>query len=537
MSARPEEGPERPLAPRLHRRQFIVGPEPWLPAQGWLAEQVAPSLYLSRCPELPVASVTDRRGVTSWLLGLALQSDPDAAPPLEQLAGNEGDALLDIYASWSGRWILISESEIHLDAGGLIGCYYRTIHDGRDAEVWASNSPALIVALPGRGQIPQAAPKIHPGKGMDWYPPPRSRFAGVNKLLPTQILSLASETDPRVFPRPPITQVRRPKTYDEAIEALERNLVTSLSRLRERPEQIWLPLTSGIDSRLILAAAKEANLPLTTFTQRYPFMESGDRELPPLLADTAGYEHKEVRAERFSRSRQTLFDVHTAGHCVDGDRRFLAHGQWEVIPTPALILRGGVFELGRCYFHRKFPEPEPGDDLFNSIATRFHFAEFHPRSCAHFAGVREWVEWTATTSHPAIDWRDRLYLEQRIAGWVSSIEQALDLTAYERAYIANCHTYFSTVLTLPEAVRREGRHHLDLIGRMAPGLLRYPFNASDGRSRVTWRLRDEWHEFAARPRKRRYAAYVTQRVVGRAKESVTRLRGDAGARRRSAGRV
>jgi hypothetical protein len=523
LSARPEEGRGRPVEPRLHRRQFILGPEPLLAAEGWISEQIAPSLHLSRCAELPAASVTDRRGVTWWLLGVALQSDPDAPAPLQQLADNDKSTPLDVYRSWSGRWILISDSEIHLDACGLMGCFYRTIHHGPKADLWASSSPALIVALPGRKRIPHAAAKIHPGKGMDWYPPPGSGFAGVNKLLPTQILSLAAATERRVLPRPPLVDVRKPKTYDEALAALQRNLVTSLSRLRERAEGIWLPLTSGLDSRLILAAATQADLQLTTFTQRYPLMESGDRQLPPLLARAAGYDHRELRPGRFSRSRQALFDAHTAGHCVDGDRRFFAHGQWEMIPTPALILRGGVFELGRCYFHRKFPEPESGD-LFESIAARFHFDEFHPTSSAHFAGIADWVEWMAGTSHTGLDWRDRLYLEQRIAGWVSSIEQALDLTAYERVYIANCHTYLATVLTLPEAARRDSQHHVDLISRMAPQLLRFPFNPADGRLALARRLCDEWYEFAARPRKRRYAAYVAQRGAGRARQALARLR-------------
>ena len=43
-------------------------------------------------------------------------------------------------------------------------------------------------------------PQLHLGKGMDWYPPPRSRFAGV-KLLPTQIL--AGRWDGRASRRPP----------------------------------------------------------------------------------------------------------------------------------------------------------------------------------------------------------------------------------------------------------------------------------------------------------------------------------------------
>ncbi|MBA3736249.1 MAG: hypothetical protein H0W90_13830 [Actinobacteria bacterium] len=513
----------RSVEPRLHRRQFILGPEPFLAGEGWISEQIGPSLHLSRCPELPVASVTDERGVTWRLLGLALQSDPDAPEPLEQLAGNEQSALLDTYGSWSGRWILISDSEIHLDAGGLIGCFYRTIQHGSTTELWASSSPVLIVAIPGRERIRRVGPKLHVGKGMDWFPLPRSGFAGVNKLLPTQVLSLAPMADRRVLPRPPLVDEQKPTTYDEALDTLQRSLVTSLSRLRESGEAIWLPLTAGLDSRLILAAARQADLSLRTFTQHYPLMESADSHFPPLLARELGYEHRQLRPGRFSRSRRALFDAHTAGQCVDGDRRFFAHGQWEMIPAPALILRGGVFELGRCYFHRKFPEPA-ARDLVELIATRFHFGEFHPTSTVHLAGIAEWVEWTARTSQPGLDWRDRLYLEQRIAGWVSSIEQALDLTSYTRAYIANCHAYMTTVLTLPEAARRTSQHHIDLIGRMAPQLLRFPFNPADGRLALSRRLRDEWYELAARPRKRRYAAYVAQRGAGRARQALARLR-------------
>jgi hypothetical protein len=318
-------------------------------------------------------------------------------------------------------------------------------------------------------------------------------------------------------------------TYEEALDGLQLNLVTSLSRLREGPEQVWLPLTSGMDSRLILAAAREVDLPLKTFTQKYPLMQTADRRFPPQLARKLGYDHKLIEPAGFSRRRQEMFDVHTARHCVEGDRRFFAHKQWEAIPGSAVILRGAVFPLTRCLGHGGFPGPVVSD-LLQAITERFHFREFHPGSYPHLAGVAEWVDWAARTPFPGLDWRDRFFLEQRTGGLASSVEQALDLTAYERIYIANCHSYLARALMLSPDIRCSSRHHVDLIRRMAPELLSFPFNPPDD-AMVTflYRLRDEWRELEARPRKRRYAAYVAQRGAGRGREAFARLRRDGDA--------
>jgi hypothetical protein len=504
---------------RLHRRQFILGPEPALAAAGWVSDEISPSLYLSHCSDLPLGAVTDKRGVPWRLLGIAVQSDPDAPDPLQQLADNEGDRgeLLDVYGSWAGRWLLISDSELHLDACGLLGCFYRTIHRGATAELWASSSPALIAAPPGRERIERHAQRIHWGKGMEWYPPPKSGFTGVSRLLPTQILLLAVGAEQRVLARPPLVDVGQP-TYEHTLDSLQRRLVTSVCHLEARGEPMWLPLTSGLDSRLILAAAKHADLPLETFTQEYPLMSTGDRRYPPLLARELGYSHTFIRPGGFSRRRKELFDAHCARHCVEVDRRFFAHKQWEAIPPPAQILRGAVFWA--YTMSRKFPNPVVSD-LFQAISRRFRFDEYHRGSSSHFEGIAEWVEWVARTPHAGLDWRDRLFLEQSNAGWVSSVEQALDLTAYERFYVANSHVYVSTTLALSEETRRSKCHHVDLIRRMAPEVLQFPFNPPDASMlRFSLRLRDEWHQAKAHSAKKRYAVHLVRRGIWAAKRAV-----------------
>jgi hypothetical protein len=176
-----------------------------------------------------------------------------------------------------------------------------------------------------------------------------------------------------------------------------------------------------------------------------------------------------------------VFDSHTAEQTVDIDREYLARGQWDEIPDNALILRGGVFEVGRAYYHGKLPFDELGDpdEAFSRISRAFEFDALHADSQAHPEGLREWITWCLSEPEPRLDWRDRFYLEQRVGGWLSAIEQALDLTIPERIHLANAAATISALVALPLEVRIRTQHHVDLIRRSAPELLRHRFNPPD----------------------------------------------------------
>ena len=503
----------------LHHRQFVVGPARVAPDGGWHAEPVEGSFVLSASPALRIARVRDGAGVAWHLLGRAVAAAPGAAPPEDELRARTGEPIERVYSRWAGRWALVGDGEIHTDASGAMGCYYRSAVDGG---LWVSNSPALVNDLPG---VPPAAPVGPPllarGHGMDWYPPPATRFDGIHRLLPSQVLRMSSDGS-RVRPRKLLDDAFTGMEHDRLIDAVESILRTTLTSYAATGRECWLPLTGGIDSRLVLAAAAAVGAPFTAYTFAGPGTPRADIELPPLLAAAVERPHVLLPPSLLRPHRRALYDLHTAHHSVEVDRELFARSQPDSIPQGALSLRGGIFEVGRGFYAARMPEHLPDDavEAGDLIARRFQFDRFHRGSKAHRDGIRRWLAWMREEPQPGLDWRDRMYLEQTIAGWLSATAQALDLVACELAYPANSQLLLSAVLAIDPERRRRGEHHVELIGRLAPALLDYPINPPEPfGARSAALLRRELHDLLTYPGRLHYvrsrAAWLSDQVRAR----------------------
>jgi hypothetical protein len=279
--------------------------------------------------------------------------------------------------------------------------------------------------------------------------------------------------------------------HNAILDRLQESLLTGLRRLAHRARTVWVPLSAGYDSRLVLALALSAGIPVKTYTMRKvnvwhrsangrPFTSyvfGADMTLPPLIAREVGLEHSWISKGAFDGEALALFDSHTGGHTLENDRVYFSHGQWDWVQQGDLILRGGAFEVGHCFYWKRFPDALPLGSLPapSSIIEAFGLQD----DSVHANGIRAWLSWASKAPPVAIDWRDRMYIEQRIAGWLSAFEQALDLTLAERVYVVNSARTFALLTALPEETRLQRAHHVELIRRMAPGLLRLPFNPPD----------------------------------------------------------
>jgi hypothetical protein len=95
--------------------------------------------------------------------------------------------------------------------------------------------------------------------------------------------------------------------------------------------------------------------------------------------------------------------------------------------------------------------------------------------------MTQWLTWSQTAPEPTLDWRDRYFHEQRMSGWLGSIEQGLDCTPYVSIQPANCFALLSELLSFEPTMRSTSEHQRLLIERMAPDLLGRPVNPYDPR--------------------------------------------------------
>lgn len=426
----------------MHDRQFIIGPEPWTVGDRWVTTPVAGGLHLSHAPDLPVRE-QGRRIVLGTALGTG-------APE-----------------SWSGRWAMVEGDRIVPDAGGTLG----VLTDG----TWWSSSAALLRARANRPPVPDEPPLEHRRTlHLDWYPGPGSGFVGIGRLLPGQVGHLPTgAAEPRPLPAPRAQPV-------DALEWAAEKLVSLVGDLDGQP--VWVPLTGGYDSRVLLAAAVAAGADVETYTSLKPrgVMAAADRRLPPRLARLVGVGHRFLRPVATDAARADAWARHGAGQAVGPDRDYVVRGQWAQVPPDAVVLRGGVWGVVRG-FYRPWLPPTPSPD---AEALARVFGAWPAASSA----LAAWSAWATAHPQPGLDWRDRFFHEQRTGAWLAALEQALDVTGIERVHLACCHELLSVLLGLPDELRLRHSYQVELIRRLEPVLLRLPFNPPSTARRLWGRL-------------------------------------------------
>lgn len=411
-------------------------------------------LILSYSPSLPVSTVND------WtLLGDAVQADPAKPTPLDVLRSADLESVEVETATWAGRWLLIGHGTVRTDAGALLSCHYR-----RDPSFAIASSPGLL------GKAPSDFSALREG----WPVPPASGHRGVWTLLPSQVLDLEStECHPRPLFSGSLSKSNgKTLSYSDALERLA-TLYTTAAR-RVSGENIWIPLTGGMDSRLVLSIAYAAGLRAQTFTFQKPFphLSRADGDLPPKLSAIAGFRHVRIWGKSPDPERVLRFDRMFPGAAVmPGSARFYyTRSYWDQLGANPVLLTGLCGELGRLYFGKKIPQKASLHQLMSTA----------PQSEENRLAISEMLSWWQKNPAPIED-AERWYLESRLAGWASNTANQLAVLypGLRLSFVLNCAAAYATILGMEVAVRRAATHIQDLTALLLPGADKFPYNPPD----------------------------------------------------------
>lgn len=459
--------------PKIHQRQFVFSNARIEAPKGWISIDLRDGFFLHHCPLLNVASAIDNLGRTWILVGHAFNIlDDSLQEPLAGMASFNPSDIFGVVENWSGRWLLLCSSAVITDAAALLGTYVAE----RDNDVYVSSSLALLSQLTGARIRDRRVIGWH---GFNWYPGPLCKLEGVRKLLPDQIYNPSSRSLSFFNRLPVFSGLDLIKTANEISHGLTR-VFRAIAR-KSYQARLYVTLTGGLDSRTTFSIIRASGVPFTTLTLEHPRISVADLTLPSVISAGHDIDHKYISGQCFSDTRLDEYDFHTYGCAVDGDRYFYANNRYNCIRTQDWLIRSGCWEFGRKYFHHKLAGLSIEEVIDRPARLISRFKTFFGTE-ASAESLREWARWRLENPIP-IPWQDLFYRDQRLGGWLSAIEQSLDLIDGTSLQPVNCDRFYGLMLAVSDGedssittLQRE------IIARCTPELADVPINPVLGRS-------------------------------------------------------
>lgn len=297
-----------------HRNQFVLGPT--IPAgyETWPRATIGPTLTLAVHPSMDLT----RRGENGrcatcigYMLDPTRPQASDAGILDGLLAAPTREALFDRLSGLGGRWVLIYEDgpDVILinDTLGHRQVYFTD--DRHAGPIWCASRPRALADLLQLEPDPAAAAYLdhiirhNPADVLlqrdHWWPGIGSPYPGVRHLTPNCYLDLNTKEQRRFWPVAPVVE----RSLDDAADEGAAILTGMILAAHERFDAMTLMITSGLDSRLVLAACRPVARRLGYVTLDYPKGDPVDVALPARLLPRLGLQH----------------DIARAGLGVDGD--------------------------------------------------------------------------------------------------------------------------------------------------------------------------------------------------------------------------
>ena len=460
-----------------YRRQFVLSTEQIEVFPDWQTGTVAGRYPIAVHPELNFLQLSEGR-VELTLLGYLI--DPhhiewEDADILGWLLSQAKDleSLLKATYSLSGRWLIFFDNGDHLvafhDPCGLRSLYYT---NDRVEPFMCASQPGLIASALGLEYSEEAKRDYLETRAYTelleyWLPGGATLYDEIVQLMANHYLDILTRRQHRYWPWAPIQPVEYERAVDQGAMLME-NLVMAASRRF----QLALPVTSGYDTRLLVAATRSIRSQVYYYTLAiYDWdRNSADVAVPHRLITSLGMEHHILDChapmdEDFKRTYMGNVDL---AHPAWGDIAFGIHAEY---PQDRVAVKGSCSEISRCHHYKyQYPDVINGERL-----TMFAKMQGSPFAVKHFS--RWYEESLPVARQNNVDILDLFYWEHRMGSWQPMSQLEWDIVQEEFTPFA-CREYHSVLMGVDNRHRRPPgyRMYRDMMQRLWPEVLNEPIN-------------------------------------------------------------
>jgi hypothetical protein len=484
---------EAPLLPPGRGRyvnQFILGPTFAEQLADWQRFTVGRGLKLTAHPDLACAQATDGdRELT--LIGHVLD-------PLAPEASNEDivrallhrftsrAALIEATDRFGGRWLLVAtsaeESFLFHDALGLRQAFYTdpVVTGAMWVMSQAGIASEMLSLTPDEQALDYLDTQTFRRTFESRFPAAASTFKGLKHLLPNHWLDLSTARSHRFWPSAPLEALTPETAIDRICTLMSGQIRAAAARF-----DLVLSLTAGIDSRLMLATAREVADRVCIMTLRQGRMPDNfpDIEIPARLLKRLELSHNVVHATstmtpEFSlQFKRNVYLAHD--HYGYDAEAILKH-----FGRTKAVLTGSGAEVGRCAFRRKLPHADHVRFTPELLAW-LEYRSTHPFLVEHF---REWLADVSQQNHVKL--LDLLEWEQDYGNWLAMTQLEFDIAWREIFTPYNCRQVLATLLGVDERYRKAPDYLLfqRAIQKAWPELLSEPINPHRTIGRLALRI-------------------------------------------------
>lgn len=443
----------------IAKKQYILS-SCKLPIENMQEHKIA-KMYLYTGDKLNISKCETANGKKVIILGNAFCTDAPNKQAKDDISAFNGENFVFATSYWTGRWALITETELITDATGLMGAFYGE----KDGNYFVSSSPALISKI-----MDVAVDGTVKSRGVSWQILPDSIINGVKKLLSTQKIVFSNDNMQIVHNN--WIKDYREKSTEEKCNAVAKILVNAVKNMAEfSGKKLMLALTGGKDSRVTFSALLKAGVPFECYTADHENLSNSDKTVPIKLAKQFDVKHNFIKRDPLNKEMLADYYNFCAGNSKGADASFYACNLFSHFGEDTIVIRSGLFEAGQTYA-RSYTTPDI-DGFEKGITTYYSDLQNDENQKSAFS---EWLQNSKENPIDYVDIRDRFYIEQRAGGWAAAIEQSLDINDFTSIQIANCAELLSVLLSCNDEERKTLALSYETIKILEPKALSIPVN-------------------------------------------------------------